>query len=157
MGKAASSGNLAEDEPWAENGIYISHWKDVAPTITTRPIHTLMANDVASPAIKPKLNLPVLREVALEMGPYDIATCNGHHMALAIFNHCAARKQQIAKMPNELHTWAASVLRTLGLGMDSLAAPSNEPDEEVGGMASSRASISARLTSARSNSTKTEQ
>merc|ERR1712039_965960 len=64
------------------------------------------------------------RDIAVDLGPYDLVTCNCHHTALAVYNACAREFAQVPQIPNPVLTWSASLLRTLGMDvacMDSAA------------------------------------
>eukprot|EP00746_Dinoflagellata_sp_MGD_P168435 gnl/MRDRNA2_/MRDRNA2_99913_c0_seq1.p1 gnl/MRDRNA2_/MRDRNA2_99913_c0~~gnl/MRDRNA2_/MRDRNA2_99913_c0_seq1.p1 ORF type:complete len:794 (-),score=131.63 gnl/MRDRNA2_/MRDRNA2_99913_c0_seq1:218-2386(-) len=93
------------------NGVYISHWKDVACNVEEHALHYLHEGDIVE-----VLRMRNLRAVAIDIGEYDVISCNCHHTALAVFNTCAKECAQIRRMPNEGHMAVARMLR--GIGFD---------------------------------------
>merc|ERR1711957_671028 len=51
-----------------------------------------------------------LREIAVELGPYDVATCNCHHCALAVFE-AAAEASSVPRIPNAWLVAGVKILR----------------------------------------------
>eukprot|EP00928_Gymnodinium_smaydae_P053615 TRINITY_DN37563_c0_g1_i1.p1 TRINITY_DN37563_c0_g1~~TRINITY_DN37563_c0_g1_i1.p1 ORF type:complete len:483 (+),score=47.29 TRINITY_DN37563_c0_g1_i1:131-1579(+) len=78
-----------------KNGVHVSHWFDVAPVIGDGPIHCLDHSE-----IQDGVTLHRLWNIGVELGPYDVGTCNCHHMALQAYNECARETAQVAELPN---------------------------------------------------------
>merc|ERR1712032_409166 len=56
-----------------------------------------------------------LRAIAVNLGEYNVATCNCHHAAMAVYNACAQESAKISRMPNQMLTWGAKIMSLLGL------------------------------------------
>jgi len=117
-----------------KNGVHISHWADVAPTISNDSIYTLTAVDMKSKFGGKPILMTDLRDVAVDLGQYEVANCNCHHMALAVYNFCARDYAQVSHMPNEVLTWVAGVLEFVGVDVGhSESAPLQSQSESVEG------------------------
>lgn len=111
---AGSPSGLADgDADPFENGVYVSHWTDVQPQIEKAPIHRLLAEDVSCKDFLVRS----LREVVVEMGPYNVASCSCHHAAQAAFNFCARPGAHVAHIPNRRLTFAARALSAIGVNV----------------------------------------
>lgn len=105
-----------------ENGVHISHWHDVARVVKGNALHRLTQSDLVNNTGKPELCLRSLRDVSVELGPYDLATCNCHHAALAIYNACAKESARISRIPNRALVSVTKGLK-LYLGLDVANVP----------------------------------
>uniref|UniRef100_A0A7S4PWL7 Fungal lipase-type domain-containing protein n=1 Tax=Alexandrium monilatum TaxID=311494 RepID=A0A7S4PWL7_9DINO len=114
--KAASTrGVVSSTEDHFRNGVHVSHWVDVAPNVGASPVHTLEATDVRTSSDEGRpLSMRTLRGVAVDLGPYDVAKCNCHHAALAVYNACAVEAARVPRIPNRLLTLGATLLRSAG-------------------------------------------
>jgi len=104
--------NNQEDQ--FKNDVLISWWEDVLGFLENqKPLHVTQGSSKSS------LTVQTLREVAVGLGPYDAGTCNCHHSALAVFNHCAMafNKKGISEsgMPNVNLSHFAGVLSCVGV------------------------------------------
>lgn len=100
------------DPPLFPGGVYVSHWKDVRSSIRDLPLHTLQLVELSADS---ECSMPILIDVAVKLGPYNVSRCNCHHMALAVYNHCAKESARVARIPNEFLTSAARVLGMFGV------------------------------------------
>jgi len=78
-----------------KNGVHVSHWLDVAPIIGDSPIYCLDHSD-----INHGIRMHELWEMCVNLGPYEVATCNCHHAALVVYNACAREAAQVTEIPN---------------------------------------------------------
>mmetsp|Transcript_42253 Transcript_42253/g.99218 ORF Transcript_42253/g.99218 Transcript_42253/m.99218 type:complete len:613 (-) Transcript_42253:108-1946(-) len=116
---AVNSSGLSPDTDHCKNGVVISRWEDVAHCLeeaATR-IHCVEGLDIANNTGEPALCLASIRNVAVALGPYNVATCNCHHAALAVFNACASQRKQVQGIPNELLTFMAGLLGMMGMNL----------------------------------------
>jgi len=97
-----------------KNGVHVSHWVDVAPNVERDALYSLRGDAVRESVGDCRLTMSLLRDVAVHLGPYDVAMCNCHHAALAVYNTCAEAAHQVECIPNQLLTWGALMLRTVG-------------------------------------------
>lgn len=116
MEKASASSEMRGLDAY-KNDVFISHWRDVAPYVDGTPIYTLHAQDLENNTSKSDLSIRSLRDFAVELGPYNVATCNCHHMALSVFNACARQPARVKdlQMPNSMLIHMAEILRSTGL------------------------------------------
>lgn len=103
------------DPEMYRNGVHVSNWLDVVSNVDGHPIHTLERCDIFNNSGKPVLCMNVLREIAIDLGPYDVSTSNCHHACLAMYNVCAQDCLRVPSIPNSFLVWCSSVLRTVGL------------------------------------------
>merc|ERR1712129_12580 len=122
------------DHDHFKNGVHVSHWVDVAPNVDQDSIHTLTLPDITNNTGRRELCMQVLRDIAVELGPYDVAICNCHHAALSVYNACAVAEAQIPYIPNFMLTLGAWALGTVGLdvlrsecGASNFASASSRP------------------------------
>merc|ERR1719329_777026 len=83
-----------------------------------------------------------LRSISVELGPYNVATCNCHHAALAVYNACAREVAQVPCIPNEWLTASAWYLRTY-VGFDVATSQSTASQSMVSRSDFRSASVSA--------------
>lgn len=100
-----------------KNGVHVSHWRDVAPNVEKDAIRTLRADQIEQGVGPDALRMRTLRELAVGLGPYNVATCNCHHAALAMYNRCAIPPAKVDGMPNSIYTIGAKVLTRLSSGV----------------------------------------
>jgi len=105
-----------EDAERAKNGVHVSHWLDVVPNIEYDPLYTLDAAGIENNTGTPDLSLAALRDIAVKLGPYNVATCNCHHAALAVYNACAKPDRRVPRIPNAALVLGARFLQ--GVGVD---------------------------------------
>eukprot|EP00440_Ansanella_granifera_P001766 gb/GFBE01001904.1/.p1 GENE.gb/GFBE01001904.1/~~gb/GFBE01001904.1/.p1 ORF type:complete len:566 (+),score=112.49 gb/GFBE01001904.1/:1-1698(+) len=99
------------DEDFCKHGVFVSHWREVAPNMTSPPLHLLEEHELQSS----DLTIAKLRQIAVDMGPYNVAKSNCHHAAMMLYNTCAAADYQLAAMPNQLLTSTAFLLSLAGV------------------------------------------
>ena len=91
-------------------GVFVSEWGEVAPKA---PALRLRCNDydggdedggagrapfiLHGTQVRPRTTLKGLYDMAVRQSDYDVATCNCHHMAQLLFNHCAAPSRPTAR------------------------------------------------------------
>eukprot|EP00927_Polykrikos_kofoidii_P061209 TRINITY_DN56075_c0_g1_i1.p1 TRINITY_DN56075_c0_g1~~TRINITY_DN56075_c0_g1_i1.p1 ORF type:complete len:870 (-),score=146.02 TRINITY_DN56075_c0_g1_i1:314-2890(-) len=109
-----------------KNGVYVSLWKDVVADVDTYPIHALHSHDLANNTGGRELCMRTLHEIAVDLGPYDVGTCNCHHAALAVFNACALPKAAVAGIPNAYLTWGAWLLTLIGFDVTYSESPTSQ-------------------------------
>eukprot|EP00927_Polykrikos_kofoidii_P017011 TRINITY_DN17722_c0_g1_i1.p1 TRINITY_DN17722_c0_g1~~TRINITY_DN17722_c0_g1_i1.p1 ORF type:complete len:1194 (+),score=140.93 TRINITY_DN17722_c0_g1_i1:194-3775(+) len=122
------------DSDECTNGVLLSHWLDVAPHVEATPLHTLERDDIENNTGKPDFIVHSLRALAVELGEYNVARSNCHHMALAVFNACAKETARAPQIPNQLLTLGAWILSTFGVDIvtsESESAKSNSFDLNV--------------------------
>ena len=65
---------------------------------------------------KGKHTMKSLHQIASErLGPYNVATANCHHAALAVFNDCVVTAAQVTSLPNSELVAAARFLQIIGI------------------------------------------
>mmetsp|Transcript_63 Transcript_63/g.172 ORF Transcript_63/g.172 Transcript_63/m.172 type:complete len:665 (-) Transcript_63:50-2044(-) len=106
----------AEDAERAKNGVHVSHWLDVVPNVEHDPIYTLEAQSIMNNTSEDTLSLAALRRIAVDLGPYNVAACNCHHAALAVYNACAKPERRVPRIPNALLVLTCRFLQ--GVGVD---------------------------------------
>lgn len=116
--RRASSGESEGDH--FLNGVYISHWLDVSSNVEDDPLHSLPQSDIVSAlefrqAMGVNFCMRSLRQIAVDLGPYNVGTANCHHAALAIYNACAKQSAQVLRIPNQLLTGVANFLGKAGV------------------------------------------
>lgn len=109
-----------------KNGVYVSHWADVSPIIQDDAIHRLMGIDVVNNTGRHDFTMRTLRNLAVHLGPYDVANCNCHHAAMALYNACARDGARVLFIPNLFLTGAARFLKVLGLDVANSESPACE-------------------------------
>jgi hypothetical protein len=112
-----------------KNGVHISHWADVAPSIHNDAMYTLGPVDILRFGGK-TMRMSHLRDVAIGLGPYEVATCNCHHMALAVYNACAKQEAQVTHMPNQVLSWLAGLLEAVGVDVGHSESAALQSDSE---------------------------
>jgi hypothetical protein len=117
---ARARGDDHGDTEERRNGVHVSHWLDVVANVDGRPIYTLERCDIANSTGEPVLCMEVLRNIAVELGPYDVSTCNCHHACLEMFNACAQVTSQVPRIPNEFLTYCSWWLRTVGFDVATM-------------------------------------
>jgi len=106
------------------NGVFISHWEDIALYVPDLPIHTLDSSQIASTRIPGGITMSKLREVSVDLGPYNLVNCNCHHAAMEIYNICAKEEFRVTIMPNHLLMTGVRLLTMGGVDVAAvLAAP----------------------------------
>merc|ERR1711967_195362 len=65
------------------------------------------------------LSIGALRQIAIDLGPYDAGTCNCHHGAQAIYNACADREERVEEVPNKLLSVVPMMLHAVGLDLNT--------------------------------------
>merc|ERR1711985_224879 len=71
--------------------------------------------DIFNNSGKPALCMTVLRDIAVDLGPYDVSTSNCHHACLAMYNVCAQECSRVPSIPNSFLVSCSSLLRNVGL------------------------------------------
>jgi len=89
-------------------GVFISDWSELAPHAVGAPRCVLTIEELS--AAGQGATMHTLYDFACRMGPYIVGRCNCHHMALAVYNHCAAESSRLKGIPNEFITAVAAVL-----------------------------------------------
>jgi hypothetical protein len=118
MEKASVLGPLHNREQF-KNGVFVSNWNDSSDKfVNERPIHALSLENMKNNSTKASLCMRTLREIAVELGPYHVATCNCHHMAMAVYNACAKQDFQVQEMPNATLTSLAVFFAARGLDLN---------------------------------------
>jgi len=105
----------AQQAEWAENGVYISHFTEVAVQLSSAPLHELSVPE------RRGLSLMDLRKVAVDLGPYCVGSRNCHHAAMEMYNLCAAREHQVKELPNALLVGLANAFCCVGFDPSKLA------------------------------------
>lgn len=108
-------GDERDKEDRCKNGVHVSHWLDVVANVDGHPIHVLERSDIHNDTKDTVLCMRTLRDLAVDLGPYDVGSCNCHHAALTMYNACAHPDVEVPSIPNETLTWGAHVLRSAGL------------------------------------------
>ena len=123
-------------------GVFVSHWKDVAPNVHDLPIHHIhgpqqVENRTAEACAKFGVANPTgtftvdsLFRIAEAMGEYDVGRCHCHHQAQELFNACAADGFRVEKIPNQLLTSIAYVLRGVGVNVTGSGAGSGSGENQ---------------------------
>jgi len=115
--KAAVARVVGQDSPeQVKNGVHVSHWLDVVPNVEHDPIHILDAESVINNTGTNSFCMRTLHNIAVELGPYNVATCNCHHAALAVYNACATQAAQVPRIPNTILVFTCRMLQ--GVGVD---------------------------------------
>merc|ERR1712043_55157 len=108
-----------------KNGVHVSHWVDVAPNVEHDALHTLKGSDVMNNTGKP-FCMRTLRELAVDLGEYEVSSCNCHHAAFIVYNACARESARVPRIPNYMLVYGAYLLRCAGLDIaNSRSAASN--------------------------------
>jgi len=99
-----------------KNGVLISYWQDL--DVATL-LHGHCFRNLVRPVSGLALSVADLRQVAIELGRYNVSTSNCHHAALAVHNHCAGLwgEQQVAinDLPNKNLASFAGMLQLVGV------------------------------------------
>lgn len=129
---ARQRGEVASDEVQFENGVHISHWVDVAPNVMKKPIHAVEGSDLFNGTGHEDFCMRSLRAVAVALGPYDVASCNCHHAALAVFNACAKVTARVPHIPNKLLCDGAELLKRLGVNLADSESGAGMSSSQIG-------------------------
>jgi hypothetical protein len=111
QGEAEASHNLER----CRNGVSVSRWSEVMPNITRQPIHVLDSSDIRNNTGNRELCIRTLRQIAVDLGPYNAGNCNCHHAARAIFNSCARRNARVKSVPNAILSVVPMIMHAVGL------------------------------------------
>eukprot|EP00929_Paragymnodinium_shiwhaense_P033613 TRINITY_DN18428_c0_g1_i1.p1 TRINITY_DN18428_c0_g1~~TRINITY_DN18428_c0_g1_i1.p1 ORF type:complete len:1073 (-),score=279.12 TRINITY_DN18428_c0_g1_i1:128-3346(-) len=85
--------NIKEDMEKFKNGVLISNWSEVSHAMPSAP---LLSADASS------LTMRELRDLAVNLGQFDMALCNSHHTAHELFNTSVVSDAVVPDMPPEL-------------------------------------------------------
>mmetsp|Transcript_91406 Transcript_91406/g.167748 ORF Transcript_91406/g.167748 Transcript_91406/m.167748 type:complete len:678 (-) Transcript_91406:96-2129(-) len=105
-----------DDQELSKNGVHVSHWLDVVPNVEHDPMYVLDLPEIQNNTGTPDFCMRVLRDIAVNLGPYNVATCNCHHAALEVYNACAVESSRVPRIPNSLLVLGARLLQ--GVGVD---------------------------------------
>jgi len=95
------------------NGVHVSHWEDVLPSLHGEPpLHQIGPDGIR----EPRHTLQQLREIAVQQGPYHLSLRNCHHCAFVLFNAVAVDKARVPDMPNKVVMSAAGLMEALAPG-----------------------------------------
>jgi len=123
--KAASTSSIEA----FKNGVYISHWSDVSTSVVRCPWRRLGMEHIGHIfAGSAGFTMESLRNLAVELGPYNVGTCNCHHAALAIYNACAKSDFREHAMPNPISTRLAAGLQSVGLDVSNFESTLSRSD-----------------------------
>jgi len=100
-----------------QHGVYVFRWSDVVPVVERPPVHALDSSSIVAHEGKEELFLRSLWDIAVKLGPYDVASCNCHHAALAMFNACARDGAKVSSIPNASLSKGARLLRGAGINI----------------------------------------
>jgi hypothetical protein len=121
-----------EDPAQFVNGVFVSHWLDVAPSIEGQPIHVLQGSDVQNCTGSKDFTMRTLQDISVKLGDYHVASCNCHHGAMAVYNACAIESARVVTMPNQFLTWGAKLMSFLGLDADQSESMGSDSDSRLG-------------------------
>lgn len=128
-------------------GVYVSHWLEVVGSLEDDPIYKLTSSDIRDD-LGFLLSMRSLYDIAAQLGPYDVALCNCHHAALAMYNACAKEHARVPRMPNHFLTWGAWALRAIGV--DIARSDSTRVSESAGSRSASTSAQSVSQSDSRS-------
>jgi len=124
---------LDSEEKLFPNGVYVSDWVDVAPRLLDAPIHTLECDQIEGAINGRVCGMRTLHQLAVDLGPYNVSSCNCHHAALAIYNAIAIDEAKLLWMPNEIHIKIAVMFQRLGIDVCNLEAGVESTSGSVAG------------------------
>jgi hypothetical protein len=108
-------GTVENDPEQFKNGVHVSHWVDVLPNVENDALYTLGAEDITNNTGTDSFSMRTLRDICVDLGPYDVGGMNCHHAAIAVYNACAKRTSQVPCIPNSFLTSAAWCLAAVGV------------------------------------------
>jgi len=151
MEKAARvRGTIQDDPEQFKNGVHVSHWVDVLPNVESDALYTLGLADIVNNTGCDDFCMRVLRNICVDLGPYDVGVCNCHHAALVVFNACARESARVPVIPNFYLTSTAWFLGGLGIDVansGSASVQSHSVSASVSTLATTSVPVSQSLAS----------
>lgn len=157
--KAALIRGTGEIDPEQfKNGVHVSHWVDVLPNVENDALCALGEKDIANNTGSDAFCMRTLREICVDLGPYDVGGMNCHHAAIVVYNACAKRSARVAYIPNHFLTNAAWCLGAIGVdvahsGSGSVQSASVRAQSESFSVAMTSVSVQSNSASVQSVST----
>mmetsp|Transcript_64053 Transcript_64053/g.152766 ORF Transcript_64053/g.152766 Transcript_64053/m.152766 type:complete len:690 (+) Transcript_64053:76-2145(+) len=134
-------GSIQDDPEQFKNGVHVSHWVDVLPNVESDALFTLGSKDIVNNTGRNEFTMRTLRDLAVDLGPYDVGACNCHHAALLIYNSCAKSSAQVPRIPNAFLTSMAWGLSGIGIDVTNSGSGSIQ-SQSVSGQSASIRSVS---------------